>query len=166
MKKKVMALATRPARTCGVLRKDWGKSAMPFFSSTRFSTGTRMTSRIRPSTAMGRAGEMPKMVKGHSAKGSMRPQAEMRDRPTRNRNRPTAAMPVPSPSNFSFSAGFSMAGSLKDKSSTRAKYTASTPKVTRKPPNCITMPRISGRKADRPDAAPMQPKASTRFLPW
>ena len=94
---------------------------MPFLSSTRFSMGTRATMRSRPRAAMGRAGEMPKMVKGHSAKGSMRPQAEMRDRPTRKRNRPTAAMPVPSPSNFSFSAGFSMAGSLKDKSSTRAK---------------------------------------------
>ena len=76
---------------------------------------------------MGRAGEMPKMVKGHAAKGSMRPQAEMRDRPTRNRNRPTAAMPVPSPSNFSFSAGFWIAGSLSERASTSTKYTASTP---------------------------------------
>lgn len=75
-------------------------------------------------------------------------------------------MPVPSPSNFSFSAGFSMAGSLKDRSSTRAKYTARAPKVMRNPPNCITMPKNSGKNADRPEAAPMQPKASTRFLPW
>lgn len=75
---------------------------------------------------MGSAGEMPKMVKGQSANGSTRPQAEMRDRPMRNRNRPTAASPVPMPSNFSFSCDFSMAGIFSDMASTSTKYTAST----------------------------------------
>ena len=99
---------------------------MPFFASTRFSTNTSTTSTMRPRAAMGSAGEMPKMVKGASAKGSMRPQAEMRDRPMRNRNRPMAARPVPRPSNLSFSCDFSIAGIFSDMTSTSTKYTAST----------------------------------------
>ena len=121
MKKKVMAEAARPASTCGVLRKDWGSRAKPFFSSTPFSTLT-MTARItRPRTAMGRHGEMPKMVNGQAAKGSMRPQAEMRETPTRNRNRPRAARATPMPSNLSLPSFCSISGSLKESRNTMAK---------------------------------------------
>ena len=70
---------------------------------------------------MGRQGEMPAMVKGQAGKGSMRPQAEMRDTPTRNRNRPVAARATPTPSNLSFSSDCSISGSLKDSRNTSTK---------------------------------------------
>ena len=121
MKKNMIALAARPASTCGVLRKELGRSAIPFFSSTRRSTLTRTTSTTTPHAITGRAGEMPKIVNGQRSNGAMRPQADTLERPIRKRNSPSAARVTPIPSNASLSPADAARGSRSESAATTAK---------------------------------------------
>ena len=166
MKKNMRAFATRPASTCGVFRNDCGSSATPFFVSMRFSIGTSAMRTSSPTSAMGSAGEMPKMVNGQPESGSMRPQDEMLEMLTRNRNRPDAASTTPTPSNRSFSSVWLMAGKRNDAKNRMRKYAARTRNVTCMPAASSTTPSTSGSSAERPEAAPMQPKATILLEPW
>ena len=165
MKKNMTAFATRPARTCGVFKNDCGRSATPFFCSTRFSTGMSAARTSNPTSAMGSAGEMPNSVNGQPARGSMRPQDEMLEMPMRNRNRPDAASATPAPSKASFSFVWLIAGRRSEARNTAMKYAARTKNVACMPAASKMTPSARGSSADRPDAAPMQPKATMRFPP-
>ena len=165
MKKNMTALATRPARTCGVPRKELGSSAMPSRCSTFFSTRTSTARTKRPRATEGSAGEMPKTVNGHPANGSMRPQLETLERPTSTRNRPAAASATPRPSKGSFSLDWATRGRRSESAPTTTKYAASSRKVGRMPAVSMTTPRMSGSTAESPEAAPMHPKATMRLWP-
>ena len=121
MKKKAIAFATSPARTCGVVRNERGRSAMPFFCSTRPSTFTSTPSTTMPSAASGSAGEMPKMVNGQPASGSTSPHDEIPERPMRKRKSPVAARATPAPSNTRCSLSCSMRGSSSENAKTSRK---------------------------------------------
>lgn len=112
---------------------------------------------------MGRAGEMPKMVKGHSAKGSMRPQAEMRERPTRNRNRPVAGDARAQPVELQLLSGLLDGRQLEGQKQHQGEVHGQGAEGDAETAELHDDAQEQRQEGDRPEAAPMQPKASTRF---